>query len=317
MTDPAPELIAFSSFEQLLEAHVRRLRALSPEATLAEADPATKLLEVTAAGDLTNLYRWNEDFRQAFLRHATGQHLTDHGIDWGIERRDEEEDDAFRDRLLTWIRRRHGAGTEDWYRAEILQAFPGVKEIFATRRRLGGVTNVVIAVQSRELEQVQLAESNDLDAMATLYGWPRIPGENDAVLRDRLIETVPLLPNATSPTLLGLIQEHFEGEGAATRRAVGDDLVFVSTGTHVAEISVTVTFSSGAARLTPATLETRLLTAITGAARLGWALSPAWIIGQLISIEGVQDVVVHTPAAIIRPDATDIIYPSPIAVVVE
>jgi phage-related baseplate assembly protein len=151
-----PNVIEKLSFEEILlrmkEELVRRDESFT---ALVESEPAIKILEVAAWRELLLRQRINEAAKSNLLRFAGGKDLDHLAEFYGVERKDEENDESFRKRIKAKIVGWSTAGSKEHYRYYALSADTRVKDALVESPIPG---NVQISILSTELNNIASEE---------------------------------------------------------------------------------------------------------------------------------------------------------------
>lgn len=99
---------------------------------LLESDPAAKILEIVAFRELLLRERINNAAKANLLAFSTGQDLDYLAEFYGVERKENEDDEAFRLRVKARIAAFSTAGTKEHYRFHALSASTEVKDALAS-----------------------------------------------------------------------------------------------------------------------------------------------------------------------------------------
>lgn len=126
---PPPDIIEALDYEQILENKKQRLQQLDPEFTaLLESDPAMKVLEIVAWDELLLRQRVNDAARANLLAFARDGDLDQLGIFSEVERFENEDDGAYRQRVRAKNQGSSVAGSFAHYRYQALSADNRVKD---------------------------------------------------------------------------------------------------------------------------------------------------------------------------------------------
>lgn len=107
------------------------------EITLLESDPATKILEIVAFREMLLRERINNAAKANLLSFSTGSDLDYLAEFYGVERQENELDDAFRLRIKARIAAFSTAGTKEHYRFHALSSSTDVKDALASSPNSG------------------------------------------------------------------------------------------------------------------------------------------------------------------------------------
>ncbi len=104
-----PNIIEKLNFEEIFSRMKEELVSRDPTFTaLVESDPVMKILEIAAWRELLIRQRINEAIKSNLLKFAIGSDLDHLAEFYGVERKEKEEDEAFRKRIKAKIK---GLGT--------------------------------------------------------------------------------------------------------------------------------------------------------------------------------------------------------------
>ena len=117
------------NYEEILA----EIKAKIPEEiTLLESDPATKILEIVAFREMLLRERINNAAKANLLSFADGLELDYLAEFYGVERQENELDDAFRLRVKARIAAFSTAGTKEHYRFHALSSSTSIKDALAS-----------------------------------------------------------------------------------------------------------------------------------------------------------------------------------------
>ncbi|WCR53869.1 MAG: hypothetical protein PG981_000891 [Wolbachia endosymbiont of Ctenocephalides orientis wCori] len=118
----------FSYEEIFLRMKEELIQRDSTFSALVESDPAIKILEVAAWRELLLRQRINEATKANLLKFAEGPDLDYLAEFYGVERKEKEEDEAFRKRLKAKIVGYATEGSREYYRYHALSADTRIKD---------------------------------------------------------------------------------------------------------------------------------------------------------------------------------------------
>ncbi|MBD0392039.1 baseplate J/gp47 family protein [Wolbachia endosymbiont of Pentalonia nigronervosa] len=144
-----PNIIEKLSYEEILSRVKGELVNRDPTfSALVESDPAVKILEVAAWRELLLRQRINEAAKANLLKFAEGTDLDHLAEFYGVERKDEENDEAFGKRIKAKIKGWSTGGSKEHYKYHALSADTRVKDALVESLVPG---KVQISILSTEL----------------------------------------------------------------------------------------------------------------------------------------------------------------------
>ncbi|WP_341808556.1 baseplate J/gp47 family protein [Wolbachia endosymbiont (group E) of Neria commutata] len=150
-----PNVIEKLSYEEILSRMKEELIHRDPTfSALTETDPAIKILEIAAWRELLLRQRINEAAKANLLRFATGIDLDHLAEFYGVERKDEEDDERFRKRVKAKIVGWSTGGSKEHYRFYALSTDIRVKDALVESLIPGSVQISILSkdgVPSEEL----------------------------------------------------------------------------------------------------------------------------------------------------------------------
>lgn len=124
-----PSVIEKLSYEEIFSRMKEELIRRDPEfSALIESDPAMKILEIATWRELLLRQRINEAAKSNLIKFATGTDLDHLAEFYGVERKDQEEDEVFRKRIKAKIIGWSTGGSKEHYRFHALSADIRVKD---------------------------------------------------------------------------------------------------------------------------------------------------------------------------------------------
>ena len=173
---PPPEIIESLDYERIYADRKRSLISKWPadeQAEVAglldiESEPLTKLLQENAYRELLLRQRINEAVRAVLVSHTTGSDADNLFAFYGVDRKEIESDDDFRERALLGLHALSTAGPRNAYRYYALSV-PGVSDAQIERMENGFVrvwllskeSDAPVAVDQALIDSVQSALSAD------------------------------------------------------------------------------------------------------------------------------------------------------------
>jgi phage-related baseplate assembly protein len=144
-----PDVIEKLSFEEIFSRMKEELIRRDPTfSALIESDPAIKILEVATWRELLLRQRINEAAKSNLIKFATGVDLDNLAEFYGVERKNQEEDEVFRKRIKAKIVGWSTGGSREYYRFHALSADTRVKDALVESLVPGSVQ---ISILSTEL----------------------------------------------------------------------------------------------------------------------------------------------------------------------
>ena len=199
---PNPDFLDPTEFESLRTLLLDQFRERHPEFNhLTSADPALKIIEVTAAQQVLSERRMNSAVRGLLLGTSAGVPLDWLAANDGVMRLAGEDDAQLRQRVILTKRSSSTAGTRPRYQL-IAQ---GVNPRVAAAQPVSGNDGTVkIFILSRETEYLAAQSDSELlppdsgvdNSPVTFYGVEEIDGESLTDLRNRIQNII----NAAGPT---------------------------------------------------------------------------------------------------------------------
>lgn len=152
---PPPEIIESLDYERIYADRKRSLISKWPidqqaeisELLEIESEPLTKLLQENAYRELLLRQRINEAVRAVLVSHTTGSDADNLFAFYGVERKEGELDDAFRERSLLALHALSTAGPSNAYRHYALSV-PGVSDAQIERMENGFVRAWILSKEN-------------------------------------------------------------------------------------------------------------------------------------------------------------------------
>lgn len=289
---PAPALIEALDYETILARMIGGLVSLDPAYdAILESDPAIKVLEVAAARELILRQRVNDAFRATLIAFSGTTDLDNLGAFYGVIRKVDETDEELRARIVLRIQGSSTAGGAAWYRYQGLTASDRIKDIAVSSPEPGVVE---IAVLSKETAILLDATPEELDAAAAFYGTSRNGGEQDEVLRQRLLDTVAAAGGRGTATqaLLAVVDDFIQDDAV---RVVTDTVNVVTATIYDVDVVADVYLYPDTPIQVFNRLEAELRAQFLANVSLGWDLTRTWVISR-VHPAGVQRIELSSPA---------------------
>jgi phage-related baseplate assembly protein len=279
---PEPNIIDEVDYEQLLLDRKNALIKLNPKYAAVlelESDPLTADLEVGAFREYMLRHRINEAAQARLLAKARLEDLDHLGYFYGISRGTAESDDDYRIRIRDRILGSSTAGSAANYRSQAEKIEPvGIRDI-AIDSPKGGEVRVSILVQSgycfrRKSMIKELGEFNCADFCTEVED----PG-------DREDNTCPRFTDL-SAVLIQDVRDHVTSDDI---RMLTDTVNVVPSVKVVIDVNAEIYLQPGIPDVVFEQIVLGFKDAWKKEGKLGWDLTPSWIIGQL-QHEGVHHV---------------------------
>ncbi len=304
---PEPNIVEEVDYEQLLLDRKNELITLNPkyrDALRLESDPLAADLQVGAFREYMLRHRINEAAQARLLAKAREGDLDHLGYFYGIGRGEAETDDDYRMRIRDRILGSSTAGSAANYRSQAEKVEPvGIRDI-AIDSPNGGEVRVSILVQSgycfRRKQMIKdLAEYNCSDFCTEVDD----PGE-------RVDNTCPRFTDL-SAALIQDVRDHVTSNDV---RMLTDTVGVVPSEKIVVDIDAEIYLQPG----TPEVIFDEIVLGFKDAwkkeGKLGWDMTPSWIIGQL-QHEGVHHVNLIEPAETVTIEPNQSAVPGTINIV--
>lgn len=297
---PEPNVVEEVDYEQLLLDRKNALIALNPDyrdALRLESDPLAADLQVGAHREYILRHRINEAAQSRLLAKARKGDLDHLGYFYGISRGNDESDDDYRIRIRDRILGSSTAGSAANYRSQAEMVEPvGIRDI-AIDSPEGGKVRVSILVQSgycfRRKKMIKDLGEYNCSAFCTEVDDPG----------DRVDNTCPRF-SELSDALIKDVRDHVTSDDV---RMLTDTVTVVPSEKIVVNVDAEIYLQPG----TPDVIFNEIVLGFKDAwkkeGKLGWDMTPSWIIGQL-QHEGVHHV------NLIEPTETKTIEPNQSAV---
>lgn len=203
---PNPDFLTPTEFESLRTLLLDQFRERHPEYNhLTSADPAVKLIEVTAAQQVLSERRMNSAVRGLLLGTSAGVPLDWLAANDGVARLAGETDEQLRQRVILTKRSSSTAGTRPRYQLVAQGANPRVA---AAQVISGNDGSVKIFILSRETEYLAGQSDSELlppetgpdDSPVTFYGLTTTDTESVVDLRTRIQNIINAAGRPGTPT---------------------------------------------------------------------------------------------------------------------
>lgn len=216
---PSPDILESLEYRDIEAEALAQFVALEPAyGLLLQSDPGVKLLQVMCYREYLLRNRVNEAIRSSLLAYSYGTQLDHLGFYYDVDRLTGESDELYKARIILAIRGRSVAGSEYYYRAEVMKVDPDIKDVAVYQP--AGCPDVVISI---------LTHSNGGVATQALIDAVKahVDSDNVRVVSDRLqfqaastvsqditvnVTTLPTAPLDAKTALEGLIRTRFEAE---------------------------------------------------------------------------------------------------------
>lgn len=155
-----PSVVEELSLPDILNQMKTKFIEISPEFTAyVESDPLIKLMEVTAYRELLLRQRINQAAKANLLTFATGTDLDSLATFYGLNRKENETDEKFRERIKAKIEGWSSAGSKAAYKFHALNSDSRVKEVNADSPELGLVRISILSKENGGIVSEDLLQS--------------------------------------------------------------------------------------------------------------------------------------------------------------
>lgn len=250
---PEPEAIEELTYEQVYNSVLADFQELEPDYELfLESDPVVKVIQAFAYRELLLRVRINESLKANLLCFATGADLDQLAIFYGVTRlsvgEDQEDDEAFRARILQAIKGSSTAGSKEFYKSKALSSSTLVKNVNVVNSSEGVVDIYVLSTEGDGVPDQALLDAvdavvNDENIRVLTDTVNTLPAEKLDVTVTATVSLRPEAPQSTFDTLAASFTEEFNKQKALGRDITISWIVakLMATGVYSVSLDLPVT----------------------------------------------------------------------------